>query len=150
MEGELKRRAANLKNLGKMYNTTRKKLNTKYNDRADDGFGRRNPVETYDTMNLSNQEIRQMHAQKIDDQDKDLDDILQGTKRLREIGYDINVEIDRHGRLLEDIDDEMDKAENKVTTNIKRVGFLEKKSKDRGCCLLMALLLIAIVVLIIY
>lgn len=148
--GELDRRRREFKRLAGDYSKLRDELTAKKRTNYGHFGGGRVPVETEATMGLSNQEVQQLHRQKERDQDQDLDEILAGTKRLREIGYDINVEIDRHGGLLDDIDHEMDRADNKIGTNIQRVEFLNKKSKDKGCCCLMLLLFLAIVGLVFY
>ncbi|ETN98106.1 syntaxin-8 [Reticulomyxa filosa] len=132
--------------IGQDYNAYRDQLESKVKK-----FGGRdglNPSETDTTQSLSNQEIKQLHEDKIRQQDEHLDEILQGTKKVREIGHDINSELERQNVVLDDIDNEMGKASSKIENNNKRVEFLLRKSKDISCCCLMLVLFIAIIVLI--
>ena len=101
-------------------------------------------------MGLKNEEIKQMHLQKRREQDDDLDDILKGVKRINNITYDINTELERQDVIIDEIGDKMDTANSKVSTNVKRVEFLNKKSKDKGCCCLMAALFAVIIALLVW
>ena len=107
-------------------------------------------MESHETMDLNNQQIKQMHIDRRQQQDEDLDDILKGVKRINNITYDINTELERQDVIIDEIGDAMDTANRKVSTNVKRVEFLNKKSKDKGCCCLMAILFLAIIALLIW
>merc|ERR1712083_139841 len=98
----------------------------------------------------NNEEIKQMHIQKRIEQDEDLDEILNGVKRINVITGDINNELERQDVIIDEIGDKMDTANRKVSTNVKRVEFLNKKSKDKGCCCLMAILFAAIIALLVW
>ena len=123
-------------------------LENKNNERG--VSGRENIIESHQTMDLNNQEIKLLHQQRREEQDADLDDILKGVKRINNITYDINTELERQDVIIDEIDDAMDTANRKVSTNVKRVEFLNKKSKDKGCCCLMAILFAAIIALLIW
>jgi len=142
--GELKRRQRMLRTLGESYNDCYAILM---------GKKRKGPIrdaeETIDTYNLSNEQIYSMHEQKLKNQDDALDTIHSGVKNLRNVAYDINVELDVQEGLLDDIDHEMDIAKNKVDANIIRVDKVAAKTKDKGCCCMMLLLLVVIVVLLV-
>ena len=134
--------------IGREYKECKAKLENKNNERG--GSGRQNIVESHDTMGLKNEEIKQMHLQKRREQDDDLDDILKGVKRINNITYDINTELERQDVIIDEIGDKMDTANSKVSTNVKRVEFLNKKSKDKGCCCLMAALFAVIIALLVW
>merc|ERR1712176_733371 len=97
-----------------------------------------------------NDQIKQMHMERRKNQDDDLDDILKGVKRINNITYDINTELERQDVIIDEIGDNMDLANRKVHTNVKRVEFLNQKSKDKGCCCLMTILFFAIIALLIW
>merc|ERR1719317_1702306 len=142
LPGELKRRQQMLRTLGQSYNECYAAMSGKNRKRSI-----REAEETIDTMGKSNEQILAMHDRKLVDQDEALDQICDGVKRLRHVGYDINIELDVQERLLGDIDHEMDIAKNKVDGNIIRVERFSQKTKDKGGCCLMLLLLVIIVVL---
>ena len=123
-------------------------LENKNNERGNNG--RENIVESHRTMNLDNNQIKQMHMERRQNQDDDLDDILKGVKRINNITYDINTELERQDVIIDEIGDNMDAANSKVATNVKRVEFLNKKSKDKGCCCLMAILFLVIIGLLVW
>merc|ERR1712012_64798 len=110
--GEAKRRRKMIKKLGANYQdasdtlTGKKKRSGKYKERE--------AQETVETYGMDNQGIQQMHQQRIEKQDEQLDQIDAGIKRLREVGYDINVELDVQHQLLDDIDVQLDKAQENV------------------------------------
>eukprot|EP00484_Ammonia_sp_Unknown_P022000 CAMPEP_0197034762 /NCGR_PEP_ID=MMETSP1384-20130603/12752_1 /TAXON_ID=29189 /ORGANISM="Ammonia sp." /LENGTH=222 /DNA_ID=CAMNT_0042464717 /DNA_START=28 /DNA_END=696 /DNA_ORIENTATION=- len=147
-DNELRRRAKELKSLEREYTETKAKLENKHNERG--GSGRQNIVESHETMNLENEQIKQLQFQKRQEQDEDLDEILKGVKRVNNITYDIHTELERQDVIIDDIGDAMDNANRKVSTNVKRVEFLNKKSKDKGCCCLMTILFLCIIALLIW
>ena len=130
------------------YKECKARLENKNNERG--SSGRHNIVESHETMDLSNSDIQQLQMKRRQDQDEDLDDILKGVKRINNITYDINTELERQDVIIDEIGDQMDTANRKVSTNVKRVEFLNKKSKDKGCCCLMAILFAAIIALLVW
>merc|ERR1740121_603267 len=105
LKGELKRYREMLNSLGKSYNDCTATLSGK-NRR---GGPIREAQETHETYGLGNEQILAMHDKKFDKQDQALDQIHDGVKRLRDVGMDINVELDVHAHLLDNIDIEMDR-----------------------------------------
>merc|ERR1719507_1128716 len=75
-DGELRRRAKELKKLGREYKECKAKLENKNNERGQNG--RDEIVESHRTMNLDNNQVKQMHMERRQNQDDDLDDILKG------------------------------------------------------------------------
>merc|ERR1712157_701617 len=123
-------------------------LENKHNERGYNASD--NIKESHRTMNLDNDQVKQMHMERRKNQDDDLDDILKGVKRINNITYDINTELERQDVIIDEIGDNMDLANRKVHTNVKRVEFLNQKSKDKGCCCLMTILFLAIIALLIW
>jgi len=121
-----------------------------YNEIENNIINRRYPMENEETVDLDNDQLQLLQKEKFDQQDKYLDEILQGTQRLNVVGCDITMELDRHHQVIENIDYEMDKAENKLATNTKQIDTVSKKSKDTIYCIIMILLLVVIVVLLVY
>eukprot|EP01083_Nonionella_stella_P029170 80384_1 len=97
---ELRRRAKELKKLGREYKECKALLENKNNER---GQLNRNIVETQQTMDLENNQIKQVHVHKRREQDDDLDDILKGVKRINNITYDINTELERQDVIIDEI-----------------------------------------------
>merc|ERR1712013_282911 len=77
-------------------------------------MGRQNVTETHETMSRSNEEVAQMHMQRRQAQEEDLDDILKGVKRINNITYDINTELERQDVIIDEIGDKMDTAKSKA------------------------------------
>eukprot|EP01084_Bolivina_argentea_P259160 437192_1 len=137
-DDESRRRTKELKKLGREYQQCKALLENKHNERG--SSGRNNIVETHETMDRNNQQIKQTHLDRRKEQDEDLEDILKGVKRIKNITYDINTELERQDVIIDEVGDNMDTAANNVHTNVKRVEFLNKKSKDKGGCCLMTIL----------
>ena len=153
-DSELRYRASELKKLKKGYTECRNIIENKNNSRSNLNIGKQRDMasmESYGTMEMSNQQLRQQQFDKRDEMDQDLDDVLKGVKRINNITYDINAELERQDVIIDEIGDKMDTANQKVGTNVARVEFLNRKAKkDRGCCCLMCVLLLAIIAMLIW
>ena len=155
-DSELRLRASQLKKLKRDYTEYKNLIENKQNERSRlGGFKEREMVsmESYGsdgTTDLNNQQLRQRQIEKKEDIDAGLHEILQGVKRINVIGDDINKELIRQDQIIDEIGENMDKANQKVGTNNQRLIWLNKKSKDRGCCCLMCVLLLVIVAMLIW
>lgn len=155
-DSELRLRASQLKKLKKDYMEYKNLVENKQNERSRlSGFKQREMVsmEKYGsdgTTDLNNQQLRQRQMEKKENIDAGLDEILQGVKRINVIGDDINNELIRQDQIIDDIGQNMDKANQKVGTNNQRLEYLNKKAKDKGCCCLMLVLFLVIVVMFIW
>ncbi|ETO16302.1 hypothetical protein RFI_21052 [Reticulomyxa filosa] len=142
---EYKRRSQMLKKIGQECKMYREQLQgNKYTEHNSTQVS-----ETVDTAVWSNEEMRQMHEEKIRQHDDDLEALLQGTRTLQSIGNTIQSELERQSVVMDDIETEMDTANSKLDLNIKRTDFLYKKSmKDKGCCCLMLFLFVVLLLVI--
>eukprot|EP00455_Lapot_gusevi_P021116 TRINITY_DN2220_c0_g1_i10.p1 TRINITY_DN2220_c0_g1~~TRINITY_DN2220_c0_g1_i10.p1 ORF type:complete len:237 (+),score=60.02 TRINITY_DN2220_c0_g1_i10:110-820(+) len=93
--------------------------------------------ETDRTRDVSNQQLLAQQQQVLEAQDRQLDDILHGVKRLNHLGQDINAELDLHHNLLAEIDHGVDVTQAKIQANTKRVEQVEEQS---GGCLGMCII----------
>jgi syntaxin 8 len=105
-------------------------------------------VETTETMGLDSRQLYDKHLDKKAAQDKAIDDILVGVTKVKQIGQDINDELTLHEQLLDDIDQGMDRVENRLKDNTKATKQIRQKDKSWFGFGLMILLFIVILVLI--
>ena len=154
-DSELRLRALQLKKIKKDYTEFKNLVENRNNERSRLGGQEREMavMESYGsdgTTDLNNQQLRQRQYEKKQDIDEGLEEVLQGVKRINQIGYDIHGELERQDVILDEIGAKMDVANNKVGTNNQRLDFLNKKAKDKGCCCLMCVLFLVIVFLFIW
>ena len=144
-DGELRRRANELKRIKREYTDCRNLIENKNNERGMDRDV--HSMETYGTMELSNMALKQQQYERRKNMDNDLDEIHKGIKRINVISTDIDQELSRQHVVIDEIGVAMDHGVQKLAVNNKRVEFLSKKSKDKGCCCLMTVLFLCIVAL---
>lgn len=83
--------------------------------------------------------------QTMDAQDEDLEAISKVTGNLKEIGITIGDELVRHGRILEEMDSEVDRTNSRLSNTLKRLNKLIDSTSDRTqMCLVIVLILILI------
>lgn len=88
---------------------------------------------------------RQEQAQLIAQQDQDLTLFSQSAQRLRETAQAINVELQDQQKMLEELDDDIDKETEKLNFVMKRIGRLLKTSDNKQLCLIIGLVVLLLV-----
>ncbi|KAI9659069.1 MAG: hypothetical protein M1821_002029 [Bathelium mastoideum] len=96
--------------------------------RSQGGGGRRRvlgaaPIpETTQTRELDNEGVLQLQKQIMEQQDEDVLDLAKVVRRMREMGVQINDELDVQKAMLDMVDEDVDRVAGKVKIAKKRVG----------------------------
>ena len=78
--------------------------------------------ETSETRSLDNQGLLQLQQQKMQDQDLDVDEIRKIVQRQRELGVQINQELEIQNEMLRMVDEDVDRVQGKINVAKKRIG----------------------------
>lgn len=90
---------------------------------------------------------RQEQTQIIRQQDDALDELGASAKRLQQVATTINVELQDQQKMLNELDEDIEKEQEKLNFVMKRIGKLMKTSDNKQICLIIALSLLGIVLL---
>jgi hypothetical protein len=113
---------------------------------GNDGTVAKRAKETAAQKNMSTQQLATEHRSHIDAQDDRLEGILNGVSTLKAMSHDMSAELDLHGALLSDLDNDVDVVDARVKSNTRKVE--EVTRKERGCCFFIIILfLLAVIVL---
>lgn len=88
---------------------------------------------------------QQQQAQIVQQQDRNLRELGQGVTRLQDIATTINVELDVQDKMLDDLDEDMDKAEEKMNIVMEGLAKLLKTRDTKQLCCIVVLVLILII-----
>lgn len=88
---------------------------------------------------------RQEQSQIIAQQDQDLTLLSQSAQRLGETARTINTELKDQQRMLEELDEDIDKETEKLNFVMKRIGRLLKTSDNKQLCLIIGLFVLLLV-----
>lgn len=102
-----------------------------------------------DHSELSNQQIHAYHSQVIQDQDEALDRLGESISRQRELSIQIGDELDEHVQMLEDMDGNVDRHQNRLDKARKNLGHVARKAKDNMQLTIIFVLIIILILLII-
>jgi hypothetical protein len=91
---------------------------------------------------LDNQ--RQDQTQIVRQQDNDLTLLSQSAQRLGETARTINTELRDQERMLQELDDDIDREAEKLNFVMKRMGRLLQTSDNKQLCLIIGLFLLAV------
>eukprot|EP00462_Mataza_sp_D1_P017249 CAMPEP_0175155726 /NCGR_PEP_ID=MMETSP0087-20121206/21163_1 /TAXON_ID=136419 /ORGANISM="Unknown Unknown, Strain D1" /LENGTH=236 /DNA_ID=CAMNT_0016442969 /DNA_START=39 /DNA_END=749 /DNA_ORIENTATION=- len=150
--GELERRRGLLAELQSL----QKQADASINDRSNSNVsfatrraGGKAAKETEETMYMTDQALVQEQKQTIEQQDEKLDVLADGLTKLKYMGQDINAELGLHERLLDDIENAVEKTDARIQSNTKGVEEIQMKSKSNCCIFIVMVLLLAIIVFLI-
>lgn len=102
--------------------------------------------EPEETRGLGFTEIKQQQQRIIEAQDAGLDALASVLSRQKQMGQEIGNELDEHNEIIDDLAHLVDKTDNRIRNETRRVKLVEKKSASCGMLVVIVLLLIAIVV----
>nr|XP_020466633.1 syntaxin-8 isoform X2 [Monopterus albus]XP_020466634.1 syntaxin-8 isoform X2 [Monopterus albus] len=102
--------------------------------------------EPEETRGLNFGEIKQQQQQIIEAQDAGLDALAAVISRQKTMGQEIGNELDEHNEIIDDLAHLVDKTDDKIRNETRRVKLVETKSASCGMLVVIVLLLIAIVV----
>lgn len=89
---------------------------------------------TMTIFQLSNMELAAQQEQQLLEQDEKLDLLDDGVQVLKALSRDINLELDIHASLLEDLDRAVDKSQYNMKRNIEGVESLYQKGDGTSFC----------------
>ncbi|KAF2101873.1 Phox-like protein [Rhizodiscina lignyota] len=78
--------------------------------------------ETERTRELDNEGVLQLQQQVMKEQDMDVDDLAKVVRRMREMGVEINQELEEQSTMLDLVDQDVDRVQSKVDIAKKRIG----------------------------
>lgn len=102
--------------------------------------------EPEETRGLSFGEIKQQQQHIIEAQDAGLDALAAVISRQKIMGQEIGNELDEQNEIIDDLAHLVDKTDNRIRNETRRVKLVETKSASCGMLVVIVLLLIAIVV----
>ena len=89
---------------------------------------------------------QQRNQQQVNRQDQELDVLSNSVMRIKAVGEEINIELAEQNKMLDDLDEDVDKADTGIRKNMKKLGKLMAE-KDRGKICTIFLLLIILIAL---
>ena len=107
-----------------------------------------NYQQTDEMKNMSNSELVQLQKDKIEQQDKAIDDVILDVKKGRVLAKEAAHIIDEQNKQLDDLQEDIDRLDSRMQRGIKR--FENYVSKQSGCCLILTLIAEFVVAVLIY
>jgi syntaxin 8 len=93
-----------------------------------------------DTEEMENQQVLQLHERVMEEQDESLDRLSQSIHSQRELSIQIGDELDDHVRLLDGVDELVDRHQSRLEGAKKRLNHIARTAKDHGMlCILFPL-----------
>ncbi|KAI8885167.1 hypothetical protein K501DRAFT_246569 [Backusella circina FSU 941] len=100
------------------------------------------------TSHLENNQILQLQQRVMNDQDQDLDALSTSIGRQRELGLQINDELDVHSRLIDETETMVDRTQQRLDQAKKKLDYVSRRVKDnKSICIIIALVLIFFILL---
>jgi len=93
------------------------------------------------------QRQRQEQQQIIRQQDDALDELGKSAQRLNQVATTINIELQDQQKMLQELDEDIEKETEKLNYVMKRMGKLLKTSDNKQLCLIIALMVLAVLLL---
>ncbi|KAI1896794.1 hypothetical protein AGOR_G00098480 [Albula goreensis] len=101
--------------------------------------------EPEETRGLGFGEIKQQQQRIIEEQDAGLDALAAVISRQKQMGQEIGNELDEQNEIIDDLAHLVDKTDDRIRNETRRVKIVETKSANCGMLVVIVLLLIAIV-----
>lgn len=109
----------------------------------DDTAGYRDQAATMD-----NQQLHQYHSQILEEQDEQLDRLGESIGRQRELSMQIGDELDSHVAMLDDVDEVVDRHQNRIDRARKALGKVARSASENKQMTAILVLIIILVLLI--
>ena len=146
---ELDRRQKEIQKLGiniqEIESSYKNVQNQKY---AYKGSAPDNYQQTEEMKSMSNSELMQLQKDKIEEQDKVIDDVILDVKKGRVLAKEAAHIIDDQNKQLDNLQEDIDRLDSRMQRGIKR--FENYVSKQSGCCLILTLIAEFVVAVLIY
>lgn len=137
---ELDRRQKEIQKLGiniqEIESSYKNVQNQKY---AYKGSAPDNYQQTEEMKSMSNSELMQLQKDKIEQQDKVIDDVILDVKKGRVLAKEAAHIIDDQNKQLDTLQEDIDRLDSRMQRGIKR--FENYVTKQSGCCLILTLLI---------
>ena len=98
-----------------------------------------NYQQTEEMKSMSNSELMQLQKDKIEEQDKVIDDVILDVKKGRVLAKEAAHIIDDQNKQLDNLQEDIDRLDSRMQRGIKR--FENYVTKQSGCCLILTLLI---------
>jgi len=108
-----------------------------------EGWAGRGGPESAATKDLDSGQILSLQQETMQRQDQGLDVLANSVLKQKDIGVQINNELEEHNRLLDDLDTHVDKTSTKIKRENKRITSLTEKSSNS--CMLICIVFLVIV-----
>lgn len=129
------------------YNANRATLLQPYRDDPDSGRGEGRGYA--DAANLDNQQIHAHHQQILSEQDAQLDSLGESIGRQHQLSIQIGDELEGHIALLDDVDEHVDRHQNRLNNARRRLDKIRRKAGDNWSLMTIVGLIIVLVILIV-
>ncbi|KAH7146559.1 hypothetical protein EDB81DRAFT_497181 [Dactylonectria macrodidyma] len=97
---------------------------------------------------MSNQQIHEYHAQILDQQDEQLDQLGESISRQRELSMQIGDELDSHVAMLEDVEGITDRHQSRLDRASRTLGKVARGAKENSQMTIIVILIIILILLI--
>lgn len=104
--------------------------------------------ETNETMNYSTDQLLLQQDRAMLDQDRSLDTLANVMRNQKQIATTIGNEIDRQNVLIDSMDNKMDRIQDRLINETKRIRFIDRKSTTCGIWFVILILFIAIIIIV--
>lgn len=104
----------------------------------------------FDDQNRINNEFEQYQQQEmIRDQDVQLDSIHETMRNLNQQANLMGGELEDQGMMLDELDQDLDRVDDRIQRGLKRIGWFIEKNRERGSDWCIGILVVALVILLI-
>jgi syntaxin 8 len=84
---------------------------------------------------MDNQQVLQLHQSVMEEQDESLDRLSASIRNQRELSIQIGDELDSHVRLLDDVDELVDRHQTRLDSAKRKLNHVARTAKDHGTLL---------------
>jgi len=103
---------------------------------------------TEEMKGMSNAELIQLQKEKIDQQDKQIDDITMDVKKGRVLAKEAANQLEQQNKQLDQLQEDIDRLDSRFQRGVKR--FENYVNKQSGCCIIICLVVELVIALLIY
>lgn len=101
------------------------------------------------SLNLNNHQLFAQHQQQMLDQDTDLDILHDSVKIQKQMGRNINQEIDDHLILLSDLENGVDSSQRRLNTTANRLNDFRTRVQENGSLVTIVVLTVVLIILLV-
>lgn len=102
-----------------------------------------------DSINLNNHQLFAQHQQQLLEQDSNLDILHDSVKIQKQMGMNINQEIDDHLILLSDLENGVDSSQRRLNTTANRLHDFRARVQENGSLVTIIVLTVILIILLV-